>query len=91
MVRVGVACLLVALVAWSFVQRWHVLASSPYPLGVDGYFYPVQVRALLEHGSLQYPSAPLTFWWMAPFAAVAGPIVGAAIAAALPCSTIVSD
>ncbi|HEU4611914.1 MAG TPA: hypothetical protein VFS15_07545, partial [Kofleriaceae bacterium] len=65
--QAGVAAALVALVAWSFDQRWQLLASSPFPIGVDGYFYPIQLRALLEHGSLQYPSSPLTFWFMAPF------------------------
>jgi hypothetical protein len=78
-----VAAALVALVAWSFYQRWQVLVASPFPLGVDGYFYPVQLRALLETGSLQYPSSPLTFWFMAPFAAVTDPITGAKLGAAL--------
>jgi Dolichyl-phosphate-mannose-protein mannosyltransferase len=60
-----------------------VLAESPYPVGVDGFFYPIQVRALLAHGALQYPAAPLTFWWMAPFAALSDPITGAKLGAAL--------
>jgi hypothetical protein len=81
--QAGVAVALVALVAWSFDQRWQLLASSPFPLGVDGYFYPIQLRALLEHGSLQYPSSPLTFWFMAPFAAATDPITGAKLGAAL--------
>jgi hypothetical protein len=78
-----VAVAVAAMVALAFAQRWHVLASSPYPLGIDGYFYPVQVRALLAHGSLQYPSSPLTFWWMAPFVAATDPITGCKLAAAL--------
>jgi hypothetical protein len=77
---------LVAFVAWSAWQRWLALTVSPFPLGVDGYFYPVQLRSLLEHGTLQYPSSPLTFWWMAPFAAATDPITGAKLGAALGCA-----
>jgi hypothetical protein len=78
-----VALALAALVAWSFHERWDVLASSPFPLGIDGFFYPIEVRSLLEHGSLAYPASPLTIWWMAPFAAATDPITGAKLAAAL--------
>ncbi len=60
-----------------------MLDASPYPFGVDGYYYPIQLRALLEHGSLQYPAAPLVFWLLAPFAAVTDPIVGAKLGAAV--------
>src|SRR4051812_10111809 len=74
---------LVALVAYSAWQRWQALAVSPFPLGVDGYFYPIQVRSLLEHGTLQYPASPLTFWFMAPFAAATNPITGAKLGAAI--------
>jgi hypothetical protein len=81
--RIAIGLALSALVAVSFFARWHVLAESPYPLGVDGFFYPIQVRALLAHGALQYPAAPLAFWWMAPFAAFTDPIVGAKLGAAL--------
>jgi hypothetical protein len=81
--QAGVAVALLALVALSCWQRWQVLTLSPFPLGVDGYFYPIQVRALLEHGSLQYPASPLTFWFMAPLAAATDPITGAKLGAAL--------
>jgi hypothetical protein len=81
--RIAIAAALTALVAASFAVRWGVLAASPYPLGVDGFFYPIEVRSLLAHGVLQYPASPLTFWWMAPFAALADPITGCKLAAAL--------
>ena len=80
---VATALGLAAIVAWSFAQRWSVLAASPFPIGVDGYYYPIQVRSLLEHGHLAYPSLPLAFWWMAPFAAATDPITGAKLGAAL--------
>ena len=81
--RAAVVAALLALVAWSFAARWAVLDATPEPLGVDGYFYPIELRALLEHDALQFPTAPLTLWWMLPFAAVTDPIVGAKLGAAL--------
>lgn len=80
---VAIAAALAALVASSFLERWETLTASPFPLGVDGYYYPIQLRALLETGGLQYPSAPVAFWLMAPFAAATDPITGAKLAAAL--------
>jgi len=81
--QAGVIVALAALVALSFYQRCQVLFATPFPLGVDGYFYPIQVRAVLEHGALQYPASPLTFYFMAPFAAATDPIVGAKLGAAV--------
>lgn len=69
--------------------RWELLTASPYPLGVDGYFYPIQLRSLLEHGHLYYPASPLTFWLMAPLAALADPIIGAKLGAALAGAAVV--
>ena len=81
--QLAVAVLLALLVAWSFRERWLLLTASPFPLGVDGYFYPIQLRALLEEGALHYPSSPLTLWFMLPFAAATDPITGAKLGAAL--------
>jgi hypothetical protein len=78
-----VAAALAALIALSFAERWQVLSESPFPIGIDGYFYPIQLRALLETGALQYPTAPLAFWLMAPLAAATDPITGAKLGAAL--------
>jgi hypothetical protein len=81
--RAAIAAALAALIALSFAERWQLLSASPFPIGIDGYFYPIQLRALLETGALQYPSAPLTFWLMAPLAAATDPITGAKLGAAL--------
>ncbi len=87
--RWAVCLAIAAMVAISAWQRWLILDATPFPVGVDGYFYPIQVRSLLEHGTLAYPSSPLTFWWMAPFAAATGdPIVGAKLGAALGCALV---
>src|SRR5207302_493507 len=80
---VVIAGALVALVAWSLWQRWRLVTASPFPLGVDGYFYPIELRSLLDHGALQYPTSPLAFYLLAPFAAATDPITGAKLGAAL--------
>lgn len=72
-----------ALVAWSAWHRWDVLASSPHPVGIDGYFYAIQTRSLLETGGLEYPASPLTLWLMAAAGAMTDPITGAKLVAAL--------
>lgn len=77
-----IAAALAALVAYSFAERWAILDGSPFPVGVDGYFYPIQLRALLETGHLEYPASPLAFWLMAPFAAATDPVTGAKLGAA---------
>ncbi len=76
--------LLVALlIGWSGWMRWRLLSSSPFPLGVDGYFYPVQLRSILTTGRLYYPSAPLALYALAPLAAATDPIIGAKLGSAL--------
>ena len=79
----AVPAAVVALAAWSLWQRWQLLSVSPFPLGVDGYFYPIQLRSLLDRGELAYPASPLAFYLMAPFAALTDPITGAKLAAAV--------
>jgi len=79
----GVAIALSALVAWSCAHRYAQLTETPFPVGVDGYFYPIQLRSLLATGHLQYAASPLTFWLMAPLAAATDPITGAKLGAAL--------
>ncbi|MFT3695006.1 MAG: glycosyltransferase family 39 protein [Kofleriaceae bacterium] len=87
---IAMAISLVIIVGVAFGMRWHVLTSdgpipgsAPFPVGIDGYFYPIQVRSVLEHGVLRYPASPLTFYWMVPFTLIAGPIAGAKLGAAL--------
>ena len=65
-----IAVALLALVAYSAWHRYGFLASSPFPLGIDGYFYPIQLRSLLETGHLIYPASPLALWLMWPLAAI---------------------
>ncbi|MFY2563999.1 ArnT family glycosyltransferase [Corallococcus terminator] len=67
---------------WAFVVRLRFLSATPQPVGVDGYYYAIQVRSLLESGELFYPASPLVFWWLVPFAALTDPIVGVKLGAA---------
>jgi hypothetical protein len=82
-IRAAIAIGLIGLAAWSAWSRFAFLSTSPYPMGVDGYFYPIQLRSVLEDGTLLYPSSPLAFYLMAPFAALTDPITGAKIGAAI--------
>ncbi|HEY0193106.1 MAG TPA: glycosyltransferase family 39 protein [Kofleriaceae bacterium] len=80
---VAIPLAIAILIAWSAWQRWQLLAASPFPIGVDGYFYSIQLRALLDHGQLAYPASPLAFYLLAPFAAATDPITGAKLGAAV--------
>ena len=86
--RVAIAAGVAAIVAVGCWQRWRVLGATPFPVGIDGYFYPIEVRAILEHGVLRYPASPVTFYWMAPFAVATDPIIGAKLGAAIGCALI---
>ena len=72
-----------ALFVLAAVIRLHALTASPYPTGIDGYFYLIQVRSLLEDGHLYYPSAPLVPWLMALAALVTSPVMAVKTVAAL--------
>ena len=77
---------LAGFVAW---RRYQQLAESPFPLGIDGYFYPIQLRAIVETGVIDSPAPPLAFYLMAPFAWLTDPMVGAKIGAAWWCAAAV--
>jgi hypothetical protein len=77
------AAALALLVAWSAWHRWVFLTESPYPLGIDGYYYAIQLRSLVEDATLHYPASPLAFWLLAPFAWATDPITGAKLGAAV--------
>ena len=68
----------------------HFALSTPFPLGVDGYFYPVQLRSLLADGHLHWPAAPLTFYLFAPLAYLFGPVVAVKVGASLATSLLVN-
>jgi len=57
------AGLLIGLVTLvSIAERAWLLFSTPLMPGINGAYYLVQTRALLEHGRLGIPDLPLTFW-----------------------------
>ncbi|CAN5907019.1 hypothetical protein BH11MYX2_BH11MYX2_35550 [soil metagenome] len=75
--------MLAALTAICAQHRYAVLAESPTPTGIDGYYYALQLRSIVEHGSLAYRDFPLAFYLMAPFALITDAIVGAKLASAI--------
>lgn len=74
---------------WATATRWALLTSTSEPLGIDGYYYAIQVRSLLERGALHYPDLPLAFVWLLPFAAAMGPVEGVKLGAAVGTAAIV--
>lgn len=73
-----------SLAAAAFWVRWHFLtSSSTMPLGIDGFYYAVQLRSLLQGQGLYYPAAPMAFWLMLPGAWALGPVAGMKFGAAL--------
>ena len=71
--------------AW---MRLGALQESPYPTGVDGYWYLIQVRSLVERGRLYFPSAPLVSWLMAAASLVLNPVPAVKMIAALVSSRV---
>lgn len=86
---VGPVLVVAALVTAAFVARLHALRSSPFPTGVDGFFYLLQIRSLLEEGQLYSPSSPLVPWLMAGLSLVVEPVLAMKIVAALGSAALV--
>ena len=83
-----VALALLALVAYATTTRLVFLLEGPRPLGVDGYYYAVQLRSLLDGDGLYYPSAPAALALMLPFARIFPWLFSPAKARSTPSSTI---
>jgi hypothetical protein len=80
---VALACALAGLVGAAAWARLGVLSAWPEPVGVDGYWYAVQLRSLLEQGRTADSTLPAALWFLAPFAAALGPIGGLKLGAAI--------
>jgi hypothetical protein len=76
------------LVLAAFGARLHALRASPFPTGIDGYWYLLQIRSLLEHGHLS-SSSPLVPWLMAALSLVVEPVLALKIVAALGSTALV--
>ena len=73
-----------AIVVAAFIVRWRFLATtSPWPLGLDGFYYAVQMRSLVRDHQLYYPASPMVFWLLLPPVWALGPIAGVKFGAAL--------
>jgi len=83
-VPIGAGLVVAALIALAGWMRWRFLTTtSNMPLGIDGFYYAVQLRSLLGGQGLYYPASPMAFWLMLPGAWVLGPVDGAKFGAAL--------
>jgi len=67
----------------------HALQASPFPTGIDGYWYLLQGRSLLEHGRLYSPSLPLIPWLMAGLSSIMEPVLALKVIAALGTAALV--
>jgi hypothetical protein len=83
------AALAVALFLLAGWLRLRGLLASPYPCGVDGYWYLMQARAWIEQGRFAYPSAPLVPWSMAQLARVVDPVLAMKLVAAFGSAALV--
>jgi hypothetical protein len=68
--------------AGAFYRCEHALAAVSGPAGVDGYYYLLQVRSLLEGQGFVHRDFPLAFAWLALGALVFGLVDGIKIATA---------
>src|SRR5512137_3126018 len=82
----AVVGILFVVAAWA---RLRALLATPFPTGVDGYWYLIEVRSLLERGRLHYPSAPLVPWLMAAAALVMDPVLALKSVAAVGSAALV--
>lgn len=68
--------LLAALCAAAIATRAWLQFGTPLAPGMNGAYYFVQARALLENGRLGIPDLPLTFWLQAGLARVVAALTG---------------
>jgi len=67
--RAEVLLLLIIIIS-SILLRLFINFSNELMPGVNGMYYPVQVRALIETGTLGFPDFPLVFWLEAAVAQI---------------------
>jgi hypothetical protein len=80
---IAVALAVTAMAGVAVWARLRVLAAYPEPVGIDGYWYATQLRALLENGRPADPTLPAALWFLTPFAAALGPVDGFKLGAAV--------
>lgn len=80
---VAVGAAVAALTAAAVWARLTILSAYDEPVGVDGYWYAIQLRSLLEGGHTADPSLPVALWLLLPFAGALGPVAGLKLGAAV--------
>jgi hypothetical protein len=67
-----------------FCARFSMLAKSPHPTGLDGYYYALQAKSFAEEGRLENPDASPGFYLCGIFAIICGnAIIGCKVYAAI--------
>ncbi len=85
-------CLAVALVILAAVaERAWLLFSTPLVPGINGAYYLIQTRALIEQGKLGIPDLPLTFWIDASLAKIIQFFAGAPLESSILLSVKLED
>lgn len=84
----GDLCVVLAL---GMAARAWILFTTPLVPGINGAYYLIQARALLEKGSLAVPDFPLTFFWHAFLARTLQFLAGAPLETAILWATKLTD
>ncbi|HPS44448.1 MAG TPA: hypothetical protein PK542_08175 [Treponemataceae bacterium] len=67
-----------------FGVRFSMLEKSPHPTGLDGYYYALQAKSLVEEGHLENPDSSPGFYLCGLFAIICGDaIIGCKVYAAV--------
>ena len=74
---------LVSIIALAVTARAWLHFTTPYVPGINGGYYLVQARSLIEHGVLGIPDMPLTFYLHAALASLLAGVGGMAQADAI--------
>ena len=74
---------IVAIIALAVTARAWLHLTTPYVPGINGGYYPVQARSLIEHGVLGIPDMPLAFYLHAALASLLASVGGMAQAEAI--------
>ncbi|TQV72223.1 hypothetical protein FLL45_18565 [Aliikangiella marina] len=65
----------VVIVSYSVCLFYYLVNITPHPMGMDGYYYLLQHRAIIETGELYVNDAPITFLIVALLSFLFSPVI----------------
>ena len=91
--RFAVILALVGLCAVTFFVRFKMYSKSVHPTGLDGYYYALQAKSLMQNGVLENPDYEIGYYLCGLFGKVFGDaIIGVkvcdAVTSALTCAAV---